>query len=142
MSWKLIDTGQGGGVLACGDIDIALLLWLTRRLPSNHLIGVLRREHGRIEGTLARGILDEEDQAWLLTIAHVLLDDLVRSVAVMQLVEQFLVDDDLLLLVDGEDLGRGAWLLLLDLLLRLPRIGAIRRGYLLASQILPQKHVS
>lgn len=64
----------------------------------------------------------------------------------MQLVKQFLVDDNLLLLVDREDLSRGSWLLLLELLLylllRLPSIGAIRRGNLLASQILPHKHVS
>ena len=58
----------------------------------------------------------------------------------MQLVKQFLVDDDLLLLVDGKDLGRGSWLL--SLLLRLPSIRAIRRGNLLASQILPHQHVS
>ena len=79
---------------------------------------------------MARGILDKEDQAWLLTIAHVLLNNLVRSVAVMQLVKQFLVDDNLLLLVDREYLRSGSWLLLLELLLylmlRLPSIGAIR----------------
>ena len=134
-------------MLSCSDIDIALLLLrLTWRLPGNHLISVLRREHGRIKGTLARGILDKEDQAWLLTIAHVLLNNLVRSVAVMQLVKQFLVDDNLLLLVDREYLRSGSWLLLLELLLylllRLTSIRAIRRGNLLASQILPHKHVS
>ena len=48
----------------------------------------------------------------------------------MQLVKQFLVDDNLLLLVDREYLRSGSWLLLLELLLylmlRLPSIGAIR----------------
>ena len=41
----------------------------------------------------------------------------------MQLVQQLLINDNLLLLVDGENLGSGPWLLCL--LLRLPSIRVV-----------------